>query len=137
MKHIKEWVCTISLVISAGLTALSYVVHFDAWLSSLIKRTYVPLCVVWAYGFLATAVIVPIWRRSLFRAWEAPVMAGVVFNLPLVMVTERVRMGPSLGIAEHNAQLTVFTWQTVLVIVAYAIVADALYLWLKNQDETK
>ncbi len=64
-------------------------------------------------------------------------MAGVVFNLPLVMVTERVRMGPSLGIAEHNAQLTVFTWQTVLVIVAYAIVADALYLWLKNQDETK
>jgi hypothetical protein len=132
---LKDLVGTVALAISAVLTILSYVVHFDQWLASIIKRPNVPLCVVWAWMLVITSVIVPLWRRSLHRAWEALIMAGVIFSMPLVIVTQNVHMGPSVSAAEYNTRLLAYTWLTAVVICAYALVADAFYLWLKSQHE--
>lgn len=131
---LKQFVATVALAISAGLTVIAYLVHFDEWLSSIFKRPNVPLCVVWAWMLIATAVIVPIWQRSFKRAWEAPIMAGAIFIMPLVLVTDLPGSG-RLASAEHHAKLLLLSWAVGGILVVYAIVADCFYLWVRREEE--
>ena len=131
---IKQFVSTVALAISAGLTVIAYLLHFDEWLSGIYKRPNVPLGVVWAWMLIATALIVPMWQRSFKRAWEAPIMAGVIFMMPLVIITDWPGSGRLIN-AEHNARLLLITWGVVGVVVVYAFVADCFYIWIRSEEE--
>lgn len=131
---LKQFVATVALAISAGLTVIAYLLHFDEWLSSIYKRPNVPLGVVWAWMLVVTAVIVPMWQRSLKRAWEAPIMAGAVFIMPLVLITDLPGSGQLVS-AEHNTKLLLLTWAVGGVLVVYAIVADCFYIWVRREEE--
>lgn len=131
---LKQFVSTVALAISAGLTVIAYLLHFDEWLSSIYKRPNVPLGVVWAWMLVVTAVIVPMWQRSFNRVWEAPIMAGAVFIMPLVLITDLPGSGRLMS-AERNAKLLLLTWAVGGVLVVYAIVADCFYIWVRREKE--
>jgi hypothetical protein len=121
----KNITATPTLMLGAVITTCGYAIGFDQWLCNVFKWTNVPLGVVWAICQVIAWPIVWAWHRSLWRAWEAPYLALVLFVMPLTCISYRQGAGPSMNTRQYNRTLRDYACFTAAACLLFTLMVDA------------